>query len=135
MTFPFDFGFVPSTVGDDGDPLDILVLMDSEGIPGCVLKAKPLGAIEARQREKGGEWVRNDRVIALAVHARIHEDAKTLDELGPHVLKDIKAFFIQYNELHEKKFECLKDRGPKGATKLIEAGAALFKKKHRRNGQ
>ena len=132
MTFPFDFGFLPSTLGEDGDPLDVLVLMDAPAMPGCMLDARAIGAIEARQKENGGEWIRNDRIIALAVNARIHEDAKSLDDLGPHVLKDIKAFFTQYNELQDKKFECLKDHGPKGAMKLVESGMALFKKNHRR---
>lgn len=132
MTFPFDFGFVPSTLGEDDDPLDVLVLMDAPAMPGCILKARVVGAIEARQKETGGEWLRNDRLIAVTVHARMHQQAHSLDDLGPHVLKELKAFFIQYNELEDKKFECLKDRGPKGANKLIEAGMALFKRKHKR---
>ena len=133
MTFPFDFGFLPSTLGEDGDPLDVLVMMDVAAMPGCILEARPVGAIEARQKDSTtGEWIRNDRLIAIAVNARIHEDAKSLDDLGPHVLKDIKAFFTQYNQLEDKKFECLKDHGPKGAMKLVEAGKGLFQKKKRR---
>jgi inorganic pyrophosphatase len=129
MSFPFDFGFVPSTLGEDGDPLDVLILMDAPGVPGCTLNARALGAIEARQKEKGGDWFRNDRLIAIASQARIHERAKSIDDLGPHVLKDMKAFFIQYNELFNKRFECLKDVGPKGAAKLIEAGQRMLRKK------
>ena len=69
MTFPFDFGFVPSTLGEDGDPLDILVLMDAPVVPGCVIRARLIGAIEAKQKAKGESWERNDRLIAVAVHA------------------------------------------------------------------
>jgi hypothetical protein len=58
MRFPYDFGFVPSTLGDDGDPLDILVLMDTPVIPGCVIRARPIGAIEAKQKAKGEDWQR-----------------------------------------------------------------------------
>jgi inorganic pyrophosphatase len=130
MNFPFDFGFVPSTLAEDGDPLDVLVLMDAPAVPGCTLKARPLGAIEARQKEKGSDWIRNDRLVALAENARVHDSARKLDDLGPHVLKDIKGFFTDYNRLFEKKFECLKDVGPKGAERLIKDAQMLFRKKH-----
>jgi inorganic pyrophosphatase len=129
MRFPFDFGFVPSTLAEDGDPLDVLVLMDAPAVPGCTLKARALGAIEARQKEKGSDWIRNDRIIALAQGARIHESARRLDDLGPHVLEDIKAFFTDYNALFDKKFECIKDVGPKGAARLIEKAQKQFRKK------
>src|SRR4030088_3501570 len=55
MMFPFDFGFIPSTLAEDGDPLDILVLMDAPAVPGCTLKVRALGAIEARQKENGSD--------------------------------------------------------------------------------
>src|SRR5436853_7795853 len=72
MMFPFDFGFIPSTLGEDGDPLDVLVLMDVAPMPGCILEARPVDAIEARQKDStSGEWFRNDRLIAIAVNARI----------------------------------------------------------------
>jgi inorganic pyrophosphatase len=130
MNFPFDFGFVPSTLAADGDPLDILVLMDAPALPGCTLKARALGAIEARQKEKGSDWTRNDRLIALAENARVHNGARRLDDLGPHVLKDIKGFFTDYNRHFDKKFECIKDVGPKGAARLIKDAQKLFRKKH-----
>ena len=72
MSFPYDFGFVPSTLGEDGDPLDILILMDVPVVPGCVIRARPVGAIEAKQKAKGEEWERNDRLIAVATHAQTH---------------------------------------------------------------
>jgi len=120
MNFPFDFGFVPSTLAADGDPLDVLVLMDAPAVPGCTLKVRALGAIEARQKERGSDWIRNDRVIALAENVRVHDSARGIQDLGPNVLKDIKGFFIHYNQLFDKKFECLKDVGPKGAARLIK---------------
>jgi len=130
MNFPFDFGFVPSTLAEDGDPLDVLVLMDAPAVPGCTLKVRALGAIEARQKENGSDWIRNDRVIALAENARVHESARRLNDLGPHVLKDIKEFFTNYNKLFDKKFECIKDVGPKRAARLIKDAQKLFREKH-----
>ena len=52
MVFPYDFGFIPSTLGDDGDPLDILILMETPVVPGCVVTVRLIGAIEAEQKEK-----------------------------------------------------------------------------------
>src|SRR3569623_1676893 len=62
FTFPFEFGFIPSTLGDDGDPLDVLVLMGSPTFPGCLVRARLLGVIEATQTEKNGKKERNDRL-------------------------------------------------------------------------
>src|SRR5438067_4122518 len=72
MVFPFDFGFIPSTVGDDGDPLDVLVLMDEPVPAGCKIAARLLGVIEAEQG-KNGKLERNDRLIAVAQHCHDHE--------------------------------------------------------------
>src|SRR6201988_5536446 len=65
MAFPYDFGFVPSTKGDDGDPIDVLVLMDEPAFPGCMLKCRPIGVIEGEQRKKKSGKERNDRVVAI----------------------------------------------------------------------
>jgi inorganic pyrophosphatase len=128
MVFPFDFGFIPSTLGSDGDPLDILVLMDAPVIAGCTLRARLIGGIEARQKEKGGEWVRNDRLIAVATHARTHEDVATLDDLRPNVLRDICGFFVDYNKLRGRKFKQKKICGPDHALKIVKAGMKRFRK-------
>jgi inorganic pyrophosphatase len=131
MSFPYDFGFVPSTLGEDGDPLDILVLMDAPVIPGCVIHARPIGAIEAKQKAKGETWQRNDRLIAVAVHAQTHENIKSMDDLRPHLVDEIKAFFIDYNRLRERKFKPLAESSPRKARKLIRAGMETFKKQSR----
>jgi inorganic pyrophosphatase len=62
--FPYDFGFLPNTVGGDGDPLDVLVLMDEPAFAGCLVPARLVGVIEAEQTERDGETIRNDRLIA-----------------------------------------------------------------------
>jgi inorganic pyrophosphatase len=132
MIFPYDFGFVPSTLGDDGDPLDVLVLMDTSVVPGCVIRAKLVGAIEARQKQKGQDWVRNDRLIAVATHAQTHDKAKSLKDLRPHLLKEIVGFFVQYNKLRNRKFEVRGEAGPRKAHDLITAGMKQFAKKRRK---
>src|SRR3982750_1608163 len=65
-SFPYDFGFIPQTTGGDGDPLDVLVLMDEPAFPGCLIRSRLIGVIEAEQTEHNGETTRNDRLIAVA---------------------------------------------------------------------
>ena len=128
MAFPFDFGFIPSTLGDDGDPLDVLVMMDSPVFAGCVLQCRLIGVIEAREKERGKRWERNDRLIAVAKHARTHDGLQTLKQLPPHMLDDIKAFFVDYNKLHGKQFKTRGEHGPGRAAKLVKKGISAYKK-------
>ena len=119
--FPFDFGFIPSTKADDGDPIDVMILMDESVPAGCAVSIRLLGAIEAEQREKDGKWERNDRLIAVATHAHIHKEAESLKELPSNLIPEVEAFFEQYNRLHGKDFRVVGRCGPKQARKLIEA--------------
>src|SRR5215831_2713463 len=88
LAFPFDFGFFPSTRGDDGDPLDVLLFLDDPLPPGCVATARLIGALEVEQREAGKPWERNDRLMAVATHAHTHETVKKLADLRPHLLPE-----------------------------------------------
>lgn len=128
MVFPFDFGFIPSTLAEDGDPVDVLVLLDTAVPPLCLAQCRLIGAIEARQKEKGGRWQENDRLLAVSAHSRIHEKTAALDDLPPHQLEEIKGFFVDYNRLEGREFQPLADRGPKAAMKLVAAGMRTFKK-------
>ncbi len=120
--FPFDFGFVPSTAGADGDPLDILVLMDAPGFPGCLVGARVVGVIEAEQTERDGSTSRNDRLIAVAEKSRQHRDVHSLADLGPVVLDEIEHFFVSYNTFDDKQFRPLARSGPERARQLIHIG-------------
>ena len=91
--FPFDFGFIPSTKADDGDPLDLLVLLEDSVPMGCAISVRLIGAIEAEQKEKGEAWVRNDRLVGVATHAHVHTDMKSLKDLDSRLLDEIEAFF------------------------------------------
>src|SRR6201986_1525351 len=110
--FPYDFGFIPSTRGEDGDPLDVLVLMDDPAPVGCVLSIRLIGAIEAKQQEKDGEWERNDRLIAVAVAAHAHAHVQHIDDLRPHLLDEIEAFFENYNRQRGTVFKPIARVGP-----------------------
>lgn len=132
MSFPYDFGFIPSTLGEDGDPLDVLILMDAPVVPGCIVRARLLGAIQAEQKEKGGKWRRNDRLLAVATHAQTHQALKDLSDLRPHLLEEINEFFVDYNKLRNRKFKADGDAGPRKARALVEAGIKAFARKKRK---
>lgn len=119
--FPYDFGFIPGTLGDDGDPLDVLILMDQPAFAGCLVKARLIGVIEADQTEDG-ETARNDRLIAVAAGSHTHAATESLKGLGA-VLEDIERFFVNYCRAHGKTFTPLGIRGPRRAAKLLVEGA------------
>jgi inorganic pyrophosphatase len=125
--FPFDFGFVPSTLGGDGDPLDVLVLMDESAFAGCLVPARLIGVIEAEQTEDG-EKTRNDRLIAVAANSRNHKDVRTLDRVSESLVAEIEHFFVSYNDIKGKKFEPRARSGPEDAAKLVEEGVKKARK-------
>jgi inorganic pyrophosphatase len=132
--FPFDFGFVPSTQGEDGDPLDVLVLMDEPAFPGCLAPSRLIGVITAEQTERDGEIVRNDRLIAVAADSRTHRGLESIDQLGADrggeiLLSEIEHFFISYNAIKGKQFKPLGRFGPDHAERLIKAGIKRFRDK------
>ncbi|ACB96552.1 inorganic diphosphatase [Beijerinckia indica] len=126
--FPYDFGFIPSTKADDDDPVDVLVLLDEEIPVGCAITVRLIGAIEAEQRKHGKEWIRNDRLIAIASHAHLHGEVESLKEINPRLIQEIEEFFIQYEKLSGKDFRIVGRCGPKSAQKLLEAGAQRWAK-------
>ncbi len=121
MTFPYDFGFVPSTLADDGDPVDVLVLMDEPAFPGCVLSCRPIGVIEGEQGDKK-DRERNDRVIAVEKDAHSWADIKTIDDLGKQFCRELEEFFVNYHKLSGKQYRVLGMKGPDQARKLVKSG-------------
>jgi len=132
QSFPFDFGFLPSTRGGDGDPLDVLVLTSDPTFPGCLIHAKLLGVIEAEQKEDG-KTERNDRLIANPIDFRSRKlSAGAVERLEPNLVRNITNFFVVYNELQGRQFKFLRSAGPEHATSLIRAGMAEFRKRSRK---
>jgi len=120
--FPFDFGYVPSTQGEDGDPLDVLVLMDEPAFAGCLVPARLIGAIEAEQTEEDGRTERNDRLIAVAADSRQHKDVRALDQISDNLLKEIEHFFVSYNMVKGKQFAPCGRSGPEAARRIVDQG-------------
>ncbi len=124
-TFPYDFGFIPSTKAPDGDPIDVLVFMDEPAYPGCLVTVRLLGVIEAEQT-KDGKTTRNDRLIAAVETTKNKPEQRSLKEISPKRLAEIEAFFIDYNRQEGKQFKPLRRRGPRRAERLIEEAMRQF---------
>ena len=121
MMFPFDFGFIPSTLGQDGDPLDILVLMDAPAHVGCLIDVRIIGVIKAEQIEDG-EKQSNDRLLGVAIHSYDHEHLQTIDDVSRTQLSQLEEFFISYNKQRGKKFKITGTGGPKKAIQFLKDG-------------
>jgi inorganic pyrophosphatase len=118
-SFPYDFGFVPSTLAADGDPLDVLLLLDAPTFPGCVVEARLLGALEIEQHETDGTVQRNDRLVAVAAHSREHKQLHALTDLSPDMLHEVEHFFHSYNEAKGGEIKVLRRVGPERAHQLL----------------
>jgi len=124
MSFPFDFGFVPSTTGGDGDPLDVLLLVDEPVPAGTLVPSRLVGVIEATQTERDGSSMENHRLIAVATISELFADVKSFDDLPDAVLNQIEHFFISYNEQAGKQFEPTGRRGARRARAILDEAIA-----------
>jgi len=120
MVFPFDFGFIPNTLAEDGDPADVLVIMDQQGYAGCLVQCRPIGVIEATQTEGQNESVRNDRIIAVAASSQLYAAIESVKELNENMAAEIETFFVNYNKHEGKVFSPLRWAGAHAAVKLIK---------------
>ncbi|HYO08258.1 MAG TPA: inorganic diphosphatase [Tepidisphaeraceae bacterium] len=121
--YPFDYGMIPGTLGDDGDPLDVLVLMDAPAFTGCWVPARLIGAIVAEQTERDGRTERNDRLVAVAAKSRDLEDVRELSDLSKSLLRELEHFFVSFNQVKGKTFRVRGRRGAAAARRLVRAGA------------
>ena len=126
MVFPYDFGFVPRTIGGDGDPLDVLVLMDEPAFPGCVLLARLLGVMEAEQTESG-ETNRNDRLLAVAETSHLYSNLRTIEDIPGQARTEIQQFFANYHQLQGKESRLVAWSDAARARALIEEGLERFR--------
>src|SRR5437764_5677710 len=121
MVFPYDFGFVPATKAEDGDPLDVLVLTDEPLFPGCMVDCRIVGAIEAEQQQQDDSDIyRNDRLIAVATQSLLYSNIQELDQLSPIVLQQIKDFFVNYQRVRGVTVNILGHQGAERARQILE---------------
>ena len=127
MAFPYDFGFVPSTIAEDGDPTDVLVLMDEPAFPGCLLRCRLVGVIEGEQGKKK-QCERNDSVVAVEQENHSYAHVKHVKDFGKEFVEELEEFFVNYHRLSGKEYRILDVRGPNEAKKRIKDGMHGAKK-------
>lgn len=122
LVFPFDFGFIPGTKGEDGDPLDIIVISELASFPGCAIDCRVIGAIVAEQTERDGKSMRNDRFLAVPEVSQQFTEIGEAADLPGGILDQIERFFKNYNKQAGKKFKIIEVLDAAKAAKLIKKG-------------
>jgi inorganic pyrophosphatase len=102
VQYPYDYGFVPNTLADDGDPLDGMVIMDQPTFPGCVIAARPIGMLEMID---GGD--RDEKILCVPDKDPRYTHVKSLGDLAAHRLDEITEFFKTYKNLEKKVTQIL----------------------------
>lgn len=119
LTYPYDWGFIPSTKAEDGDPLDVLIIHDAATYPGLVLTCTPIGVLEVIQSSKGKKE-RNDRVFVVPDRSPFEGDLQDIRRLPQRAIEELEKFFEATNALESKTLEFLGWRGPAKAIKTIK---------------
>jgi inorganic pyrophosphatase len=119
MTFPYDFGFLPRTLADDGDPLDVLLLMDEPAFPGVAVRARLIGVIEGEQFD-GKKRIRNDRLLAVAEKNHLYANIRRPEDLPKQFLRELENFFVNYHRLEGKHYKLLGCKSRAVASRLIQ---------------
>jgi inorganic pyrophosphatase len=114
MHYPGDYGFIPGTLADDGDPLDILVLVDEPSFTGCLMEARPVGVLRMIDGVEHDE-----KILAIPIRNPRFENIHTMDQVFPHIRREIEHFFSIYKELQGAQMKMDGWGGPQEARKVI----------------
>jgi inorganic pyrophosphatase len=121
LVFPYDFGYIPGTKGEDGDPLDVLIFSEFSFLQGTVIECKVIGSMKAEQTE-GKETIRNDRIFVTPDIKGFYPVYGSLKDIQKEKLKEIESFFIYYNSMQDKIFKPLGILTPKETMRIIKKG-------------
>ncbi len=120
--YPGDYGFIPCTLGQDGDPLDILVLVEAPSFPGCLIEVRPIGVLQMLDQGK-----KDEKVLAVAESDPLYRQINDAAQVLPHQLREIEHFFAIYKYLEDKKTEIAGWGDADEARKIIVEGQKRFK--------
>jgi len=104
MSFPYDFGMIKNTVGDDGDPLDAMVITECNTYPGVELQCHLIGVLQAYQRAPGTSKIRNDRYFFIPKETVIYDRIRNISEFSRKHNQQLIEFFINYNKVEGRTF-------------------------------
>ena len=124
--YPADYGFIPRTYCDDGDPLDVLVLAQEPVYPLTIVEARAIGVMRMRD-EKGSD----DKIVAVSVNDPAFADYTDKDQLPSHILREVQRFFQDYKVLEHKKVVIEDLLGPVEAVSIIRDALELYRKLRR----
>lgn len=127
MSFPLDFGFIPSTLAEDGDPTDVMILVDEPSPVGALVDVRLIGVIEGEE-EEDGKTERNDRLLAVAAVSHLYADVKQASDLDDGFIDNLVQFWVNKDRLEGKAFRCLGVKGPKEAAAQVKKTAAAAAK-------
>lgn len=128
LSYPYDWGFIPATRADDGDPLDVMVIHEAATFPGLVLTCKIIGVVQVEQYSRGKKAKRNDRIFAVPRTSHAEKDLRDVRDLTNAMREELVKFFIATDELEDKQLKILGWKGPKAALKTIKQGARAFER-------
>jgi inorganic pyrophosphatase len=120
MLFPYDFGSIPNTRAQDGDPLDVMIVSEAPSFVGCLIKVRLIGGFKARQKEKG-RWIRNDRLLGVPETPSNPAEIHGLDELAEREISGIEQFFVSYNRAQGRELQVTGRFGIREANRLLVA--------------
>ena len=131
LVFPFSFGFVPNTLAEDGDPLDIILLVDGRFPQGTLVKSRLIGVVAASQDDDGDGEIetQNDRILAVPTLAQTYAKVNDISDLRDSFTDEMAGFFRSYNELIGRGFEAGDPLGRDAAYERLDAAIARAEKK------
>ena len=130
LSYPHDWGFVPSTKADDGDPIDIMIIHDAATFPGLVMACRVIGILQIEQKNKN-KHERNDRLFAVPRRSHSELGLRDARDLSKPIQQELEKFFIATDELESKTLKIIGWKGPKAAVKAIKDAAKMFGKHDR----
>jgi inorganic pyrophosphatase len=92
--YPADYGFIPRTLADDGDPMDVLVMVTEPTFPSCLVEVRPLGVFE--MEDQAGH---DEKILAVPLRDPLHDQYRALEDVPPHFLREVEHFFTIYKDL------------------------------------
>jgi inorganic pyrophosphatase len=125
MHYPGDYGFIPGTLASDGDPMDVLVMVEEPSFPGCLIEVRPVGILNMIDQQE-----KDQKILAVPNRNPRYDEIHTIDQIFPHVRREIEHFFTIYKELEGRVTHTQGWDGPREARRAIVESRNAYIEKH-----